>query len=141
MIAFRVRRKESKSIKPFSSKRMSPDVANPAIKELHDTLENWKFEDEEIRVSVRNPDGLENLEIEDKRDHIVGQYKLTFHVYNKFEGAQASNFGGVLASLLRKMMRIKIQTDEATLEITDYRCSGQLKVKEDLWPAGCDTFL
>lgn len=130
---------DAELIRPVLSKKMNPDIGNPVLREFKSILDNFEHEDDCIKVSMRHPDGVENFEIEHRGNSVIAQYKLTFNIFNKDPETSASNFGHVLPLLLKKIMKIRIETKEIILSVTDYRTSGQIKLNEKNWPANADT--
>ena len=126
---------DAELIRPIFSKKMDPDLGNPVIEKFRKILEDFKFENEQVKINIRETFGIENFEVEDRGNYVVGQYKLTFNIFNK----TASNYDRVLSLLLRRIMRIKVETKEVILTVTDYRTHGQIKINDSVWPAGADT--
>lgn len=119
--------------------KLNPTIGNECIKKFHTFLADFKFKDKQITASVRHPDGVENFAAEDKKDHVLGQYKLTFSVYSKAKD-HADTYAGTLPKLLNEIKKIVVQTDKAVIRITDFRTSGEVKQHPGRWPKDGETF-
>ena len=126
---------DAKLIRPIFSKKMDPGIANPIIKEFRSILEDFKFEDKQVKAWVHKPFGIENFCVEHRGDRVIGQFRLTFNVLDKTR----SNYDRILPIILKRILKIRIETDKALLSITDYRTPGQVKINDNLWPKGADT--
>lgn len=124
--------------RPIFSKKMTPEIGNECIKDFRKKLEDFKFDDGKIRVSLRDADGCENFAIEDRKYSVVGQYRLTFKVYDR--GETGENYDRALPKLLCAIREISVETNKGvTLKITGYRTHGQIKENESLWPKNAST--
>lgn len=126
---------EIKTKEPLFLKKMDPDIGNPCIAKFRSILEDFKFEDNQVKVNIRTPFGIENFAVEDRGDFIVGQHRLTFRILNK----TVSDYGRVLPLILKKLLKIRVETDKVLLTVSDYRTPGQVKVNDSLWPKSGDT--
>ena len=120
--------------RPLFSKKITPDDGNPCIKKFRKTLENFKFENDTIRVTMRDTFSVENFAIEDKEKFVIGQYLLHFEIYNKSPETSADNFSPIQVFLLNKIREIEVQTDRAIIKVTGSRCHGEVKQHSELWP-------
>ena len=131
---------------PIFHGKLTPDLGNPALGGFRGKLEDFKYEEYEddakkikkISVSLRKPFGCENLAIQDFKDHIIGQYRLTFSIYDS--DSSGGNRNSTPGKILREIKKIKVETDKGvSIRITDARTFGEVKTNDSLWPANAST--
>lgn len=128
-------------IRPIFGKKITPDIANPILKKFRILLENFRFEDSQIRVTMRDTFPLENFSVQEKENHLIGQYLLHFDILNKHKGSQAENYDFVLPILLKEIQKIKVEEDGVVLKVTDSRTFGEVLQNPKNWPKNADTVM
>jgi len=130
---------ELKLVRPIFGRKITPDIANPVLEKFRKLLESFKFEDEQVRVVMRDTYPLENFFVQEKENYLIGQYLLHFDVLNKHKGTQADNFSFVQPLLLKKIKKLKIEEDGVILKITDFRVFGEVLQNPENWPHDAST--